>query len=193
MTDLPNTRLTKWDRNDGVQSFSLSASSASKLYGAVTVVYYHVEHDREDVLRRLLNMNPGVIEDQSFRDFQRLLAHETCGWKGPCREIRGEFFDGEEGKQYESLSTAGYESDRECPNCGTDVLFNGLPAHLRGGCESAASLGERLILDDSEKTPHRRGGRQGGRYLHASEPLHATHNSTEPHLPHNDFVYICSG
>ncbi|WP_250875053.1 hypothetical protein [Halomarina rubra] len=133
LVDLPGEQVYPHDREDGVRTFSLTGSAASSMGGPVTMVAYHVEHDRTDVLRAFYEENPRLVETKSYRAIQKLLGKKTSGWKDASREIRGEFFDEEE-----IVTPPGTEDadGQECPRCGTELSFKGLPAHLRSGCDA---------------------------------------------------------
>lgn len=131
--ELPGSQIRQYDRDEGARKFFLNGSPSTRMGGNVTPVFYLAEHDRKDVLRRFLEANPKLVELKTFRSFQQLLGDQTTGWKEASRAIRDEFFD-------ESVVPPGTAnaSGTRCPNCGEELSFKGLPAHLRSGCKMIA-------------------------------------------------------
>jgi len=70
VNELPGDGVRPADKGTALRRFTSSTSGTTAAGWPVRTVIYLESDDRERVLRTFLGLNPGLVEDRTFRDLR---------------------------------------------------------------------------------------------------------------------------
>lgn len=95
LEELPNQEVKARDRAAGVQVFRLRYTSGGtgNSFGGHLSQIYHLDRDREAVVRKFLEENPDFVENQNQRSFHQLMRAQGQSWVEAAKAVSGEYME----------------------------------------------------------------------------------------------------
>lgn len=114
------------DEEDYVYKFDIGSAYGDISFrsGRSKTVYYLDEHDKEDILREWLNINPNVLKNNSRRSIHMVICRSRPEFKEASEEVL----------RPPAPDTGGQDNTGgTCQLCGKEYKSS-LPAHIRNDC-----------------------------------------------------------
>lgn len=124
--EMPGRWVNVQDRADGVRRIALRKHSSGEGggRGQQTYVYYLEDHDLRDVVRKYLEENPGLLEQQTKQGLSRMFGDHSNDIQDAWRAIGWEY-----DVEISGGAGTGKQDPGPCSLCGAED-FQDLPTHL---------------------------------------------------------------